>query len=140
MADKFLIDVNVCLDVLLERNPFWNDAAVIFQAAENKQIRGLVSAISFDTMFYVLRSDIGAARAQLELKRFRQHIYISTVDGTVVDNALAAGWCDLEDAVQYYSAIFSDCKAVITRNKKDYPIDEIRLPVLSPTEFISEYL
>lgn len=139
MADKFLLDVNVCLDVLLKRNPFWSDAATIFQAIEQGRIQGLVSAISFDTMFYILSSDIGGMKAQTELKRFRKHIDVSAVNAAVVDNALNAGWNDLEDALQYYTAEYSDCKALITRNQKDYP-DNTTLPVITPVDFISEYL
>ncbi|MDZ7718476.1 MAG: PIN domain-containing protein [Balneolaceae bacterium] len=139
MADRVLLDVNVCLDVLLKREPFWEDSAKIFLAAERDQIAGRVSAISFDTMFYILRSDLGSAKAQAELKRLRTHIQISAVDTSVVDHALNAEWSDLEDALQYYSAKFSKCKAIITRNKRDYP-KKSNLPIFTPVEFISSYL
>lgn len=139
MADRVLLDVNVCLDVLLKRKPFWEDAAKIFLAAEKGQIDGRVSAISFDTMFYILRADIGSAKAQTELKRLRTHIHVATVDTVVIDNALNAGWNDLEDALQYYSAESKECKALITRNQRDYP-DDTALPVITPIDFISEYL
>lgn len=139
MADRILLDINVCLDVMLKRNPFWEDSAKIFLAAEKGQIEGRVSAISFDTMFYILRSDIGSAKAQTELKRLRKHIHISAVDSEVVDAALNAGWADLEDALQYYSAVYSECKALITRNMRDFP-DNSDLPVFTPLEFISSYL
>lgn len=139
MADRVLLDVNVCLDVLLKRNLFWEDSAKIFLAAEKGQIQGRVSAISFNTMFYILRADIGSAKAQTELKRLRTHIHVSAVDAEVVDRALGAGWSDLEDALQYYSVEFSECKALITRNKRDYP-DKTKLPVFTPVEFISNYL
>ncbi|NBC02119.1 MAG: hypothetical protein GVY20_00270 [Bacteroidetes bacterium] len=51
MADRVLLDINVCLDVLLKRKLFWEDAAKIFMAAEKGQIQGWVSSISFDTSF-----------------------------------------------------------------------------------------
>jgi hypothetical protein len=89
--------------------------------------------------FYILRSDLGSAKAQKELIRLRKHIFVSAVDAEVVDAALNAEWNDLEDAIQYYSAEFSKCKALITRNKRDYP-DKTNLPVFTPIEFISNYL
>jgi len=138
MADNYLIDVNICLDVLLKRELFWRDSAKIFQAAENNEIRLFVSAISFDTIFYILSSDIGASSAQRELNKFRLHISVAPVDGSVVDRALDASWKDLKDALQYYSAAISDCKALISRNKRDYPVDKTQIPILSPTEFISK--
>jgi len=139
MADSFLLDVNVCLDVLLKRRPFLNDAARIFQAAEKGEIRAVVSAVSIDTIFYVLRPGIGDMQAQQEIKRMRTHIGVARVNTTVIDRALDAGWNDFEDAIQYFSAILNGCEAVVTRNTKDFP-DDTTIPVLDPGIFAEKYL
>jgi predicted nucleic acid-binding protein len=54
MAHKPLLDVNICLDLFLKRNPHFHSAAQIFQASELGKIRAVVSAISFDTLFYIM--------------------------------------------------------------------------------------
>jgi predicted nucleic acid-binding protein len=43
---------------------------------------------------------------------------------------------DLEDAVQYFSAKAKDVDIIITRNKKDFKLSEIK--VLTPAEFLKE--
>lgn len=90
-------------------------------------------------MFYILSSDIGPVKAQTALSHFNQRIHVATVDNTVIDNALKAKWQDMEDALQFYSAEISNCKALITRDEKDYPANT-SLPIISPKEFITSYL
>ena len=41
---------------------------------------------------------------------------------------------DLEDAVQYFSSKLENIDVIVTRNKKDFKLSEIK--VLTPTEFI----
>lgn len=48
--------------------------------------------------------------------------------------ALVSGFDDLEDAMQYYSAISSKVDVVLTRNKKDFV--EANVPVMTPDEFL----
>lgn len=93
-------------------------------------------------MFYILRSDIGTARAQQELKRLRNYIKVAPADSMTVDRALDANWRDLEDALQYFSAVSAKCDALITRNPKDFKLDSIAdsIPVLTPKKFIATHL
>lgn len=139
MRDKVLLDVNICLDWLLNRVPFADNAGRIFEAAEENRMTAIVSAISFDTMFYVMRRDISGRRASAELKNLTKHITIGEVNERVIKNALSAGWTDLEDAIQYFSAENAACRAVISRNPTDFNATPA-LPVFTPVEYISTYL
>ena len=42
---------------------------------------------------------------------------------------------DFEDAVQFYTAVYSEADYIITRNVKHFPQDNI--PVLTPTDFLA---
>jgi hypothetical protein len=42
------------------------------------------------------------------------------VDEEVLDLALASSFTDLEDAIQYYTALAHDLAALVTRSKRDY--------------------
>ena len=48
MAPKILLDVNICLDVLLDRLPFIEEAGKIFNSIELNKVDPYLSAISFD--------------------------------------------------------------------------------------------
>lgn len=139
MANKVLLDVNVCLDVLLKRLPHFDNAGRIFQAVEDGTITALVSVISFDTLFYLLRPSLGSLKAQKELLRLRKHIGVASIGTEIIDHALHAGWKDFEDALHYYSAESNHCDAIISRNKKDFP-EDASVPIYTPKEFIETQL
>ena len=50
---KVFVDTNVILDVLLQRDAFWQDAMKIFRLAELGELRACVSASSVTDIFYV---------------------------------------------------------------------------------------
>ncbi len=139
MDDRYLLDVNVCLDVLLKRDPHWHDAAQIFEAIERTTIAGAVSAISFDTMFYVMRAFISADQATSLLNKLVKNIEIVDVTGSIIENSLMDKWNDLEDCIQYHAAIEGECKGIITRDLGDFPEDAI-IPIYTPTQFMEEFL
>ena len=69
----------------------------------------------------------------LLFEKLRSLTVTTTVDRQTVDMALVSGFDDLEDAMQYYSAISSKVDVVLTRNKKDFV--EANVPVMTPDEF-----
>lgn len=131
---KPLIDTNVCLDLLLKRKSFILEAGVIFQRAEHRIIKATVSAISIDTLAYFMRSDFNIYETTEKLQDFISIISIGTVNKKIIENALNAGWKDVEDAIQYYCAKENGCDCIITRNTKDFI--KSSLPVYTPFEFL----
>jgi len=138
MADKLLLDINVCLDFLIDRKPYSNASGQLFELGEKGKTELVVSGLSFDTLFYLMRPSMGAANATNLLRTFQKHIKIGTVDSTVVKKALNANWKDLEDALHYYCALQSGCNFLITRNKKDFNVSENKLTVLTPEEYLAD--
>lgn len=57
MAGKILIDTNVLLDYLLEREPFFEDAKNVILICIKGKIKGCIAAHSISNMFYILRKD-----------------------------------------------------------------------------------
>ena len=58
----------------------------------------------------------------------------TTVNKSLVKNALVSGFTDFEDALQYCSAQTVDADCIVTRNKKDFSASEI--PVYELDEFL----
>lgn len=136
MADKLLADVNICLDLLLDRRPFVEFSGRIFELAEKKKITLFVYGLSFDTLFYIMRPSLGPARATNLLKKFLNQIHIAPLNGNVVKKALDAEWKDLEDALQYFSAVETGCDCLITRNKTDFKVADKLIAIQSPDEYL----
>lgn len=135
MKNLFL-DTNIAIDLLSKREPFYDAAAILFTLGDRKQVKLYISSLSFSTIYYLLRRQIGAEKAMDVLQRFRMLVHILPVKDTTVDKALNSDFTDFEDAIQYYSAIENGIKVIITRNVKDYKASTV--PVITPDEFLKK--
>jgi predicted nucleic acid-binding protein len=131
-------DTNVLLDVLLRREPFSRDAAAVWTLAERRNINGSVSVISFTNIFYILRRlrDRSAARQAMQILR---NIFTPVpFDDQILNQAIDSGFQDLEDAVQYFSAIRIGASFVLSRDPHHFP-KRGPVDVVSPSEFLSAH-
>lgn len=137
MANKLtvLVDLNVVLDVLQNRQPFYDESARVLDSAARDEVSGLMAAHSVTTLFYVLNRfrnrEIATAAIAGLLDAFR----IASVDDAVIRKALSWGWSDLEDAVQMAAAVFADADYLITRNPRDF--QEGFVPIVQPGAFLA---
>ena len=130
-----LIDLNILLDVLQKREPFYETSARLLALIETGKIKGFIASHSITTLFYLIKKDRSTAEAKAIITNLLQFIKVATVDQSTIEQALNLDYPDYEDAVQMISAV--QCKAdyLITRNCKDYqpPL----LSVLQPVDFLS---
>jgi predicted nucleic acid-binding protein len=129
-----LLDTNIIVDIALARMPYYDDAKIIFQAAQDKQIAIYMSASSITDVYYIISNKIGNVLATGFITNLIEILNIVTVSKETILAALALGWKDFEDAVQYSAGAAVTVSAIVTRNPKDYSGSEI--PVLSPQEFV----
>ncbi len=138
MADKsILIDLNILLDVLQKREPFYEAAANLLAAVETGKVKGYIAAHSITTLFYLIRKDRGMADAKAVITNLLQFLKISPVDHTTIEQALNLDYSDFEDAVQMMSAVQCKVNCLVTRNVKDY--QPALLPVLQPFEYLVSF-
>lgn len=131
-----LIDTNICIDAALFRKPFVNEALKIIEGSEKNYFTGHLSAHSFDTIFYLLRSDFDKERLYAFLDELRTAFNVAEVTQSIIDKALQLRWDDFEDAIHYQAALASGCDAIVSRNEKDFK--QTTLPVLSPHQFLKQ--
>lgn len=125
-----LLDLNVMLDVILDRRAGADAAAALWAAIESGHGRGLIPAHGMTTIFYILEKARGAAFARDGLERLISVFGVAPVDETVVRRALLLGWNDFEDAVCAAAGEASGCQAIVTRDPDGYPNPPI--PVMDP--------
>ncbi len=135
---KVFFDTNVLIDVVAERGPFYIDSARIWSLAEARQITGLVSAISFTTIFYVVRKLKDKKTARNALLLLRLNFQPVGCDEYILDQAIDAGLKDFEDAVQYVSAVAAKSDCLVSRNPHHFPRAD-DCPILTPAEFLASY-
>lgn len=129
---KVFLDTNIVADLFLKREPFCQNSLKLFTLGFHKKITLYVSSLSYATLAYLCRKMKKEERVLL-FEKLRSLTVTTTVDRQTVDMALVSGFDDLEDAMQYYSAISSKVDVVLTRNKKNFV--EANVPVMTPDEF-----
>jgi predicted nucleic acid-binding protein len=93
------------LDLLTKREPYYRSAILLFDLAENNEIDAFISPISIFNLYYILRKINGNAAAISTITKRRLILGITRIDQRVVDCALTSGSNDIEDALQYYTAV-----------------------------------
>jgi len=130
-----LLDLNIILDVLQKREPFYESSALVLAGVETGLTTGYLAAHSVTTLFYLIQKDQSASAARAAITELLQFLNIAPVNQNTIDQALNLDYPDFEDAVQMICAL--QCKAdyLITRNLSDYhpPL----VPVLKPVEFLA---
>lgn len=134
---KLFLDTNVILDLMIHRDPFFEDISKIVSFYEQKKLTLTTSSVSFVNINYILGRTITKEKVIENLKIVRLFCAILEVSQSDIDNALFSNFTDFEDAVQYYVALKHDCNYIITRDNKDFKNSEI--PVLSPSEFLKTF-
>ena len=132
---RFFLDTNIVLDYLLKREPFALLAKQLFAAADANQVQLLVASLSFTTAHYIGRQPLGKHTILSALESLRQQVTIVNVGSFEIAQAIQAGLPDFEDAVQFFAALAAGADAIVTRDPKGFPTQQV--PVLSPLAALS---
>jgi predicted nucleic acid-binding protein len=132
---RVLLDTDVVLDFLLERTPFAEAAAELFEMIALGTCDGHVAAITPVNIFYIARKTHGGEEARRGVAALLRVVRVCPVDNLILSLALASPIGDYEDAVQHACAVASGLDAIVTRNLGDY--ENATLPVFSPAAFLT---
>lgn len=132
---KILIDTDVLIDFLYQREEFFENAMKIVSLIESKKVNGFISSLIIWNLYYILSKHLGSKNARQKIKDFRSIINIIPIDGRIIDSALSSNIKDFEDSIQFFAAKNELIDIIVTRNTKDYPKNIIS--IMSPKEFLS---
>jgi predicted nucleic acid-binding protein len=129
-----LLDTNVVLDILLDRQPWSNEAALIFGLSEKNLINCFISASSITDIFYLTQKEHGKQAARDSIKRLLKVFNPAAVTDTNIYQALELEWDDFEDSVQFAVGESLSADFIVTRNVKDFT--SFTIAVVTPAQFI----
>lgn len=132
------LDTNVLLDVLGERQPFFDESARVWSLAESDKIQGMVSPITCANIYHIMRRHANRNQADKAMRLIRDIFHVVPCDQGIINQAIDAGLTDFEDAIQLFCAVHAKAVYLITRDSDHFPNPP--LPVLSPGEFLGVYL
>lgn len=131
---RVLFDVNVILDVLLDRKPHAEASAAVWAAAEQGAIGGFLSAHAVTTIHYLIRKDVGGRKAERMVAALMRVFSIAPVDHDVIQEALRLPCPDFEDAVTAAAARAAGCEVIVTRDPKGFRGSPV--PAMTPESLL----
>lgn len=132
MKRRILVDLNVVLDVLLERAPHVEASAALWAAIEQGEAEGRLAAHCVTTLHYLATRARDRAFGDRCIADVLSVFAVAPVDQNVLAEALALGWGDFEDAVCAAAARASGCSVITTRDPRGFRGSTC--PALTPQE------
>ena len=135
MVNKILIDTNVLLDYLLEREPFFEDAKEVVLSCVNGNVKGCIAAHSIPNMFFILRKDYNAKERREVLSNLCSIFDVEGIDKAKLLSGLAnEDFTDFEDCLQMECAKSYGADYIVTRNVADYSVSEVK--AIEPKDYL----
>ncbi|MDR1270508.1 MAG: PIN domain-containing protein [Planctomycetaceae bacterium] len=132
---KVLIDTNIILDVLLNRQPYCRNAAKIVVLSEKEIIESYISASAITDIYYITQKMYKDKQKTIDLiKKILEVVSIATITGNNIYQALDLEWNDFEDSVQYIVGESVSADYIVIRNVNDFNNSTIK--IVTPEQFI----
>ena len=130
-----LIDTNLIIDYIAEREQFKSAADKVFDAIFEDKAKGCLAAHSVTNMWYILRKVMTAEkRRDLFLALLGSFDVISLDKEKLISALKRKNFTDFEDCLQDECALSVHADYIVTRNKKDFAWSKVT--ALSPEEVL----
>ncbi len=138
MAYKVFLDANILLDFTLKRNDY-EQSKKIMSFAVDGQIEGFITPSIVHILAYWMSKAYGTIKTKELLIVLLSSVTVINIPHNIVLNALQSSIEDVEDALQYYSALHHGLNCLITRDKLFQKESTLSLPIYSPEQFLSGF-
>ena len=126
------------ISVLNKEFPLFSYTSRILSLIDNSSFSICTSPICLAIAFYFAEKKHGHALAKKKIALLAEKIQITATDkGTVRDALRNHEINDFEDGLEYYSALKSRCKCIITEDVSDFYFSQIE--VLTAKTFLEKY-
>lgn len=139
MRNKIFFDANVLIDLINSGNEGYESVLFMFNQLKKRNSSLYCSPTSFAITYFFLNKQIKQKeRLNKITKGFFSAFIFTREDSNIMEKVLQSDFEDLEDALQYYSAVDEGVNIIITKNFFDFKNSSI--PVYHPLQYINEFL
>jgi predicted nucleic acid-binding protein len=117
---RLLVDTNVLLDLVLEREPWVEEATALLDAVAKGRAEGYVAGHAVTTVYYVVERARDRTLATTAVSDLLQLLAVVPLGNADFQRALGLGLRDLEDGSQAAACLQIGADCLVTRNPKDY--------------------
>ena len=115
-----LLDLDVLLDVALDREPFAESATELLDALEARPGSTFIAWHSVANFYYLVSPARGRQDAKHFLVDLTRFVDVAPADTASLHYAAQLPMRDFEDAMQVAAAAACDANVIATRNLRDY--------------------
>lgn len=134
-----LIDSNIILDVIQNREPFTTQSKEILQLCIEKKLHGFMSSHSLCDIFYILRKDLSLKERLSLIEKLCEYMsVIPELQDDFKSISRNPDTKDLEDSLQMKCAVNFHLDYIITRNVKDF--SNTKIPAIDPKSFLIQII
>jgi predicted nucleic acid-binding protein len=137
MAFSAFLDANILLDFLLKREAYESSRQLI-SLAVNGGCKAYISSSIIHIAGYWLTKAYGSEKAKELLLTLLSDVEVIDLSHEISINALHSRIVDIEDALQYYTALHHKLDCFISRNKALQKASIPVLPVFTPEDFLKD--
>lgn len=134
---RAMIDINVILDVLENRNGWVSDAAKTCAVCGSGRVIGFVPVHGVTTVCYIVRKRGGKALADKAVDWLLSLFKVAVCDAAAFRQARSLGMSDFEDATVAACAKAEGCDFIVTRNVGDFKNAPVK--ALEPSAFVAQF-
>lgn len=131
---RLLIDANVILDVLQNREPHVKDSSIIWKLCETRRAEGFISALTFANLVYIMRKELNPEQIEDVLQKLSLIFTFTELSPSDLTSAARLQWDDFENALQSVTAKRIHADYIVTRNVRDFL--RSRVAAFTPSELL----
>jgi len=135
---RVFLDANILVTILCNEYPRFTACARMLSLCDNPKFTVYTSPLCLGIAFYFSKKKNGTQLAKKKISILCKKLNITLIDGKTTKMAISnKAVHDFEDGLQYYSALNSECKSIVTYDKGDFYFSDIE--VLDAEEFLLKY-
>lgn len=132
---RIFLDANVLVAVLCNEYPRFTACARVLSLADDRRFKVFTSPLCIAIAAYFAAKKNGRKLAKKKIVLLLQKLEITTVDAECSRKAINDKRIgELEDGLEYYSAVKAKCTRIINYDKKDFHWSEVE--AVDPEEFL----
>lgn len=131
---RLFLDTNVLFDLFQAERPHHVHSNALAKAAVRGRVELVISAASVMTVLYSLRKyGLPIHMVMDRLNLLLPHVQVAPTGVSELLAGINSGWSDLEDAIQFHSALAAGSMDAIVSNDTDFKQQKL-VPVLTPAQ------
>ncbi len=136
---RVFLDANILVTVLCNEYPRFGACARVLSLADDPRFEVYTSPLCMAIGAYFAEKKNGKKLARKKIGLLGEKLLMTTMGQVAMERTLRdKRITDIEDGLQYHSAVHANCSSIVTYDRKDFHFAAI--PVMDAEEFLLEHV